>query len=651
MPRTKEIVGEAKIENLASNIRKRRRWLRMTQVELGEEIGVTQQRIAIFEKGDAIPDIFQMQSIANALNTTIEMLLNLTMEEIMHNESIDLDRKRLLQDHNLECIRHDLKSTEMVTVYRWNPEDVKGNYFILGGLIPPRLVEEILSGEHISSVIENVWPEPTAYCPPGENRVKYFRWGVDEDIYGAEPLVIGRRFSGVEESYVEISEEFCLFHNLYHDKKTNTYIKIDDAGNKNEIVIVEPNEVQIRLKEIRQYLAIKEMYLSLLFEFNEYSRYSLEELGLSEVEREFKRDGLMYWRQDYCGGTGTYREGFQSDSRLRGRRLISPLPKSKSGFGDFTEGTEQYAEFIVDVDDNGDEIYHTCDPNKLSDLPGESSEPTWKYTVVHFRKQVLDKYYNEPSKYTVEDSMIRCGMWSMKIDNHAPHKVCVFLEEFGISLPYEEQLYWLAYNIPPEGGVSETFGRRNFGGEWASSDQPDLLFKQSYDELQSTCDKCLGWQMLEPPGPGDEDRLRSLRVPTVNEESHLKNLILDLAVLLVELLNQKRLKGLIPAGKRNQAKGEINRLEYVLSTRQVAAVAKHISFLKSLRDLRNTYSKAHIENLDDDRYKSAAAHFDLENLNYQEGGAKIIEEAVDFLDFLISVVRSGELSNKSDEDC
>ena len=83
----------------------------------------------------------------------------------------------------------------------------------------------------------------------------------------------------MEENYVEISEEFRFFHSLYHDKETDKYIKIDDAGHKHEVVIVKPNEVQIRLKEIRQFLAVKEMYLSLLFEFNEYSRYSLEELG------------------------------------------------------------------------------------------------------------------------------------------------------------------------------------------------------------------------------------------------------------------------------------------------------------------------------------------------------------------------------------
>ena len=561
--------------------------------------------------------------------------------------SINSDRKRLLQDHNLECIRRDLKANEMVTVYRWNPEDVKDNYFILGGLIPPRLVKEILSGEHISSVIENVWSEPMAYCPPGESEIKYFRWGVDEDIYGTEPLVIGRWFSGVEANYVEISEEFRFFHNLYHDKETDKYIKIDDAGHKHEVVIVKPNEVQIRLKEIRQFLAVKEMYLSLLFEFNEYSRYSLEELGLSEVEREFKRDGLMYWRHDYSGETGTYRRGFQSDSRLRGRRLIKPFPKSNSGLGDFA-AEPKYVDFIVDVDDNGDEVCHTCDPSELRDVSGGSPDAPWSFTPVYFRKQVLDKYYNEPSKYAVEDSMVRCpSLWSMQIDNHDPEKVCVFLDELGVSLPHEEQLHWRAYNILPEGGVSETFYRRMVLGEWTSSDQPDILFKQSYNELQRVCDERLGWKILELPGPGDEDRLRSLRVPTVNKEPHLKNLILDLTVLLVELLNQQCLKSLIPKGKRNQAKGEISRLEYILSIRKVTEVAKYVCFLKYLRDLRNTYSKAHVERLDDERYKRAAVYFDFKNLNYQERGEKILKNAVEFLDYLISVVCSGKLDNKS----
>ena len=438
----------------------------------------------------------------------------------------------------------------------------------------------------------------------------------------------------------------AFFHSLYHDRETDTYIKIDDAGNEETVAVVKPDEVKIRLKEIRQFLAIKEMYLSMLFEFNEYSKYSLQELGLSEVEPELKRDELMYWRHGYSGDTYRYKEGFRSDSRLRGRKLIKPLPKSKSGFGDFAE-RPKYAEFIVDVDENGDEVSHTCNPYKLGDYPGENSDVAWKLTPVHFRKRVLDKYYNEPSKYSVSDSMVRCGMWGMKIDNHDPDKVCVFLDELGISLPYEEQLHWRANNIPPVGGMSETFFRRMVKGERANSDQPDLLFKQGYEQLRKACDEHLGWQLLKSLDSGDEYRLKRLRVPTVDEESHFKDSVLDLANLLIERLNEKRLEDLIPVKAREEIKRGINRLEYVLDSRKVKGAEKHIIFLRCLWDLRNTRGGSHPEFLDDSRYKRASMHFDLENLDRQEAFAKILEEAVQFLDFLISVVQSGKLSHRN----
>ena len=558
--------------------------------------------------------------------------------------SIEADRKRLAQAHNLAWIGRHLKATTMVTVYRWDTENVRKDYFILGGLIPANLKKEILSGEHISNVIENVWGRPAAYRPPGESEIKYFRWGVDEDMYGAEPLVIGRQFSGMKKNYFEISEDFRLFHNLYHDRKTDTYIKIDDAGNEETVAIVKPNKVQIRLKEIRQFLAVKDMYLSMLFEFNEYSTYSLQELGFSDLGgREFMRDNLMCWTHDYCSKTSSYRKGFQSDSRLRGRRLIKPLPKSKSGFGDYAEGPK-YVEFIVDVDDNGDEVCHACDPRKLKKFSGENPDAPWEFTPVHFRKQVLDKYYNEPSKYDVEDSRVGCGMWGLKIDNHDPDKVCVFLEDLGISLPHAEQLHWRAYNIPPEGGVSETFYRRMVRGEWTSSNQPDLLFKESYEQLQKACGDCLHWQLLKPLGSGDEYRLRRLRVLTVDEESHFKDSVLDLANLLIERLNEKRLKDLIPVDERKEIKRGISCLEYVLDSRDVKGTEKHVIFLRCLWNLRTTRGGSHPEFLEDSRYKKASAHFNLENLDCPEAFTKILGEAVEFLDFLISVVRSGKLS-------
>jgi len=563
--------------------------------------------------------------------------------------NIGVDRERLAQKHNLEWIQRDLKVTNMVTVVRWDLENLREDYFILGGLIPANLVEEILSGEHISNVIENVWAEPSAYAPSGESQIKYFRWGVDEDVYGSEPLVIGRQFSKMKKNYFEISEEFRLFHNLYHHKETDTYIKIDDAGNEETVAIVKPNEVQIRLKEIRQFLAIKEMCLSMLFEFNEYSKYTLEELGLNDLKPEFKRDGLIYWKRGYSGETNRYRKGFCSGSWLRGRKLIKPFPKSKSGFGDFAQEPE-YVEFIVDVDDNGDEVYHTCDPYKLGDFPEENSDVAWKLTLVHFHKQVLDKYHNEPSKYSVEDSIVRCAsLWSMQIDNHDPDKVCVFLDKLGIHLPYTEQLHWRAYNVPPEGGMSETFGRRMVLGEWANSDQPEHLFKQNYEQLQKACDECLNWQLLKPLDSGDEYRLKRLRVPVNDEQCHFDDLVQDLQTILIESINIKGLKGLLPEAERANLKGKrsIEVLEGVLSFHSVENVNHRISFLQKLQTLRSKGS-GHRKGSD---YQRIANYFGVDSLGQREAFVEILKQALDVVDFLTSVVRSGTLNDKSNKDC
>ena len=566
--------------------------------------------------------------------------------------TIELDRERLSQNHYLEWIGRKLRSTEMVTVYRrmGSPQD----YFIFSALIPPDQIERILSDRHISSGDpENMDGMPAAYRSDRESPVKYFRWGVDEDMYGSESLVISRQFSGVKEDYIEISEEFRLFHNLYHDRKTNTYIKIDDAGSEKTVAIVKPSEVQIRCQEIRQFLAIKEMYLSMLFEFDEYSTYSLQELGLSEDEPcKFTRQDLMFCRHHYyvippsLSSFPLY-QGFRSASRLRGRRLIEPLPKSKSGLGDFAE-KRRYAEFIVDVDENGDEVPHTCNRYKLGDYPGENSDVAWKLTVVYFRKQVLDKYYSEPSKYTVEDSMVRCGsLWSMKIDNHAPDKVCVFLDELGIHLPYEEQLHWRANNIPPAAGVSETFYRRMVQGKWANSDQPDILFKQSYEQLQKACDERLGWQLLRSLGSEDEYRFQRLRVPVNNEQCHFDDLVQDLQTILIESINVKPLKRLLPAPEKAnlKVKRSIEILGVVLSFYSIEDADRRISFLQKLQALRSEGS-GHRKGRG---YQKIAKYFGVDSLGQQEAFIAILEQALDTVDFLISVVQSGKLSGKCSE--
>ena len=213
----------------------------------------------------------------------------------------DENREPLSQEHNLKWVRCTLQATDMLTVYRWDPDDHRQSYFILSALIPSNLASTmIIHGDHISDVVENVWAE------------------VEEHQHGSIPLIIKRNFESQYNGYLEIAEEFRLFHNLYHDRDTDEYYK-----NGELIAVITPNEVQIRLKELRQYLAIKKMYLSMLFEFNEYSEQTLEELELSEIKRDdFNREEDTYWVYDRINTPGGHAA---SNSRLRGRRFIKPL--------------------------------------------------------------------------------------------------------------------------------------------------------------------------------------------------------------------------------------------------------------------------------------------------------------------------------------
>lgn len=382
---------------------------------------------------------------------------------------IDVDRDRLSQAEILNWLRRDLKLTEMVTVYLSDSKD-SHNHGIYCALVPFAQMERVLSSTSWDLSHGQGIPGAVVYHEGGEKRVVYLRYGDDD---GIEPLVIDREFHGMRDDYKEICEEFRLFHRLYHDRKQDQYLKIDDDGNERRVAVVEPNRIQIRLQEIRQFLAIKEMYLSIQFDCREHSKHSLEELGLTEGG-DNQREGLMCWGHHYgdFGGIGSHR----AFSRLLGKRLIAPLPKSKSGFWGFAEEPQKkHIEFIIGVDENGDEITYTANPDALANNFGANPHAPNYLMSVHFRKQVLDKYYQQPSKYSVEDSLLRCGsLWSMYLDNHHDDKVCAWLGDLGRDLPYEEQLHWRAHNIPPEGGVSATYFKRQLLAQFTDSDRSEV---------------------------------------------------------------------------------------------------------------------------------------------------------------------------------
>ena len=553
--------------------------------------------------------------------------------------SIESDRERLLQAKRLEWLQRDLQRTKRIDVYfssyKSGNSDSTSSIVIYCALIPLDRIDRVLSSPGWDLRPGDSMPDASVSYEGEKEKVEYLRYGLAVSK-GIEPLVFCRDFGLPKKynGYMEICEEFRLFHNLYHDKKTDEYIKVDDEGQEHAVAVVKPDCVQIRPKELRQFLAIKEMYLSIQFDCQERSTYSLEELGFEQGETH-KRNSLMRW----CYGYGDWDSSkYKSCSRLVGKRLIKPLPKSKSGLWGFAEESQKrYSEFIIGVDGNGDEITHTSDPDALAGYYG---------APVHFRKQVLDKYYQEPSKYSVEDSVLSCGhLWGLNIDNHHDDKVCVWLGDLGRYLPYTEQLHWRAHNILPEGGVSKTYFKRQILAEFTDSDRPEHLFKQRYHDLQEICKERLGWQLLLPLDTGDDYHLQGLRIPADDEQSNFDELVLGLTKTLIDSLNEKYLNMLIPDDQKAELKG-IARLEAVLSSRDAEGAADYISFLRKLQNLRSS-SAVHRKGRN---YKRIAKNFGTDSQSLRDVFTEILCQALGVLDYFILLVQSGQLEPETIEE-
>ena len=542
--------------------------------------------------------------------------------------SIKTDRKRLSQAHTLTEMQRELKLNEMVTVYHeYEDKEEHSKHCIYCALIPSDKIQDALAHSDWDLTFYRGMPGGITYHKQGELQREYLRYGVDN---GVEPLIINRNFYRLREEYSEISEEFRLFHELYHDRKTDEYLKIDDAGNEEIVAIATPDHLQIRLKEIRQFLAVKEMHLAIQFIFSETSSHSLEELELQAGDENLQ-DGLMCWMRRYGDLTGI--GNCRAFSRLVGKQLVEPLSKAKSGFWPFAEETkEKFVEFIIDIDENGDEIYATCNPHGGIEY----------LTPVHFSKKVLDKYYQERRKYSVEDSILRCGsLWGVFIDNHHEDRVCAWLGDLGRDLPYSEQQHWRLHNLPPTGGISKTFFDRQLGGQFTNSDMPEHIFEQSYRNLQKVSQENLGEQWLLPLNTADTYHLQGMRIPATDEQRDFDEVVLSLTKVLIDSLNEAYLKKVIPFEKREEYKDKrgIALLETALHLNDIKGVDVHIDFLRKLQSLRSSGS-AHRKGRN---YQKIAKHFDIKNKSFREALTEILNSATNVLDFFITLVKSGRI--------
>ena len=207
------------------------------------------------------------------------------------------------------------KETEMLTVYRKGEGHPHYGHFVLCGFIPETLVQQMLSDRsYISKVIEDV-----SFKPYVDSDGQYQRFGVEGEKHNFEPLVIQRECQIRNINTVEIAQDFRLYHNLH--QKNDTYI--DENGHVvAEIMQIQGGyEVKIDTRKIRAYLKDKRLYLSLLFEINEYYNDTLMDMDQTEdIQWHSNTEQLIYYKYQYRDAKRF--SDFPTHRYIRGRRFI-----------------------------------------------------------------------------------------------------------------------------------------------------------------------------------------------------------------------------------------------------------------------------------------------------------------------------------------
>jgi hypothetical protein len=389
----------------------------------------------------------------------------------------------------------------------------------------------------------------------GEWTTVYERYPGD----GAELLVLSREWYGVRPTELELVEEFRLLFNLWEDRATRVYYDFDGSGNPIEAAAITDEGVRVLTSLVRRYQAAKQMYLALYLDATRWS----DEIPADDHSWEQTDDQIVL--HYYRGGTAL---GDRPFSRLFGKRLFPPPPVEACGIAPY-ERVKTFEEFVIGTTDTGEEITFTSEPDQLANYFGANPGNPHYLTPVYFRREVLNKYYADPDRYSVEDGYLRCsGLWALRLDNDRDGQVMVFLGDLGRDIPHAEAQYWRSFNVPPSPeGPSETLVRRAFFAEFTDPKSVDLLFPRAYREANEAWESAFGKPLFKRLHRDDRHVLAKLHVPLGDGSAEFDEQVLYLAKLLVDCLNEESITAMSTTTESG-AKG-LAKLERLLTERGV----------------------------------------------------------------------------------
>ncbi|MEA5259173.1 hypothetical protein VB264_15360 [Arcicella aquatica] len=498
-------------------------------------------------------------------------------------------------------------------------QEIENGFKIKNGwlLICESTYDEIESKGIYCALIKNKYLEkyssshswPINYGYEGKSNVYGDNSYQTYDNEEVEPFLFRKSFNikdGIKK-YIDVGEEFILFYRLFEevaDKQNRVYYFVNDYGELDEVIVVEPNKVKIKLKYLKEYITMRDMHFFISFEYMILRKTIDKDWNLEFIDKDFSNENYFY-NHLIRNDMGTYQ------SWILGNYFIKPNV-SKRSYLDFDNF--HCEEFIIGIDENGEII-----------LKNPKYESKGNFTFTYFKKEVLNKYYNNPIEYEIDSFSVSNKYFRLKIDNNLENIIPVLLTDLLI-LPENEQLHWKQYNIPitEDLKLSSTYYKTMILGNWYESPESiDLYFKHLYNDFNKKWYQKFGWNLYKPLAKEDEFNFKALHLITENNIKSFCEQTLTIVKLTIDRINEKEIvKGI---ELEPNTKG-ISKFQKFLESKNMD-IPDLFEFLRHLQSLRSGLI-AHTFSNSNKECKKALEYFNFNERNLIDIQKEIFKKSI-----------------------
>lgn len=317
-----------------------------------------------------------------------------------------------------------------------------------------------------------------------------------------------------------------------------------------EVARVTGINLEVKLKYVKEYIAVKKLNLLVFTDEVINDTRSIDELGGNKIPWTTIKDSdfIFSYALQESAGCGL---GYKSCAVFRGKCMMRYNDKDIQHLWKLRDSG--YESFIVGSDEDGNEVFISCDENRMPNLFTRQGDEPYSLSPVFFKRDVLSKYFQAVDKYSVQDGYLSGPSWVIQIDNdRSDDYVVAALVDLG-RMPHREQLHWKNFNVlPPRNGFYSitTFSRWFDAIPTNCSVAPDLVFKKLYIQVNDKWRMKYGWSLFKELAADDQYHFETLHLMgQENDQKEFDGLIQSITKLIIDSLNEKQLVKAIDSTK------------------------------------------------------------------------------------------------------